>query len=119
LLRNYREKWASFAYFEGKGGRISLQLRLAGGRDWDSNRRYLFESGKYRRWRKLQLINKLTREFRGARGGTLPQKRSIFEFSLYCERHTIVWLKVVTFGALAAESKFGAYDYLLGAQSAF
>jgi hypothetical protein len=31
LLRNYREKWASFAYFEGTGGGISLQLRLAGG----------------------------------------------------------------------------------------
>ena len=31
LLRKNREKWASFAYFGGKGGGISLQLRLAGG----------------------------------------------------------------------------------------
>jgi len=31
LLRNYREKWASFAHFGGKGGGIYLQLRLAGG----------------------------------------------------------------------------------------
>ncbi len=108
-----------FRVFRGKGRQNFSAVKTCWRRDWDSNRRYFFESGRYRRWRKLQLINKLTREFRGARGGTLPQKRSIFEFSLYCERHTIVWLKVVTFGALAAESKFGAYDYLLGAQSAF
>jgi hypothetical protein len=31
LLRKNREKWASFAYFEGKAGGISLQLGLAGG----------------------------------------------------------------------------------------
>src|SRR3984957_2194322 len=31
LLRKNREKWASFAYFEGKAGGISLQLRIAGG----------------------------------------------------------------------------------------
>jgi len=31
LLRDYRRKRASFAYFGGKGGEISLQLRLAGG----------------------------------------------------------------------------------------
>ncbi len=31
LLRNYREKWASFAYFGITSGGISLQLRLAGG----------------------------------------------------------------------------------------
>ena len=31
LLKNYREKWASFAYFDGKGSGISLQLRLTGG----------------------------------------------------------------------------------------
>ena len=30
-LRNYREKWASFAYFGGKNAGISLQLGLAGG----------------------------------------------------------------------------------------
>jgi hypothetical protein len=31
LFRNYRDKWAYFAYFWGNGGGISLQLRLAGG----------------------------------------------------------------------------------------
>ena len=31
LLRNYREKWASFAYFGGKVGDFSLQFRLRGG----------------------------------------------------------------------------------------
>jgi hypothetical protein len=31
LLRNYREKWAFSAYFEGRAGGISLQLRLVGG----------------------------------------------------------------------------------------
>jgi len=31
LPRNYREKWAYSAHFEGKGGDVSLQLRLAGG----------------------------------------------------------------------------------------
>jgi hypothetical protein len=31
LLKNCREKWATFAYFEGKGSGISLHLRLASG----------------------------------------------------------------------------------------
>ena len=31
FLKNYREKWASVAYFSGKGVGISPQLRLAGG----------------------------------------------------------------------------------------
>ena len=31
LLRNYREQWASFAYFGENNGGVSLQLRLAGG----------------------------------------------------------------------------------------
>jgi hypothetical protein len=31
LLRNYREKWATFAYFCGKDDGISLQSRLRGG----------------------------------------------------------------------------------------
>ena len=31
LPANYREKWASFAYFGGKNAGISLQLGLAGG----------------------------------------------------------------------------------------
>jgi len=31
LLSKCREKWASFAYFEGKGRGISLQFRLRGG----------------------------------------------------------------------------------------
>ena len=31
LLRNYREKWAPFAYFEVRGGGISLHFRLRGG----------------------------------------------------------------------------------------
>ena len=31
LQKKYCKKWASFAYFEGRGGAVSVHFRLAGG----------------------------------------------------------------------------------------
>ena len=45
LLKSYREKWASFAYFEGKGSGISLHLRLASGESVIRTRITVFEFG--------------------------------------------------------------------------
>ena len=90
LLKSYREKWASFAYFEGKGSGISLHLRLASGESVIRTRITVFEFGNPRRLRNLRAVQHLTRESTGGAKPQIDKKQSIFSSAHQGEQHTIV-----------------------------
>ena len=66
LLTNCREKWASFAYFEGKRRRNFSAVKTCWRRKCDSNSHYRFEFCNPRRLRNLQAVQHLTRESTGS-----------------------------------------------------
>jgi hypothetical protein len=65
-------------------------------RECDSNSHYRFESRNPRRLRNLEAVQHLTRESTSSDWPLVDKEQSIFSSAHQGERHTIVWLKVVT-----------------------
>jgi hypothetical protein len=65
-------------------------------RKCDSNSHYRFEFRNPRRLRNLEAVQHLTRESTSSDWPLVDKEQSIFSSAHQGERHTIVWLKVVT-----------------------
>ena len=108
----------------GHYSRISTQsernfsaIRTAWRRECDSNSHYRFEFRNPRRLRNLQAEQHLTRESTRSDWPPVDKKQSIFSSAHQGERHTILWLKVVTFVPWQGADIGCAMTTCLGAQS--